>query len=231
MAARRLSRYSPVPRKARHLNSRGTTTAPAPVPEGLPQGPPPSVLGEPAVPVLQFLAEGVDAERARRTLAQLQGPIAEALDPGSSLQAPVFDREEAQGVEIQVLRLSPTVNLTYALAGDDLAVATQPRGVLQVIEGDGGLDEEEAYVSATEDFPDEPSLLAYLDLAGLVELAEREGLAEDPAYALFAAEVGRLRAAGLAVEAQPTSIATDLRLVIDQDESDAGGSDEDAPAD
>ena len=209
----------------------GTTTAPPPVPEGLPEGQPPSVLGEPAVPVLQFLAEGVDAERARRTLAQLQGPIAEALDPGTSLQAPVFDREEAQGVEIQVLRVSPTVNLTYALAGDDLAVATQPRGVLQVIEGDGGLDEHEAYVSATDDFPDEPSLLAYLDLAGLVELAEREGLAEDPAYALFAAEMRRLRAAGLAVEAQPTSIATDLRLVIDQDEGDAGGSDEDAPAD
>ncbi len=57
--------------------------------------------------------------------------------------------------------------------------------------------------AATEDFDDEPSLLAYLDLAGLVELGEREGLAEDPAYALFATEIRRLLAAGLSVASDP----------------------------
>lgn len=166
------------------------------------------------MPILQFLADGVDAERARRSLAQLQGPIAEALDSGTSLQAPVFDRRELAGVELQVLRISPTVNLTYAVAGDSLAVATQPEGVEQVVEGDGGLDETQPFEDAIAGFPSEPSLLAYLDLAGLVELGEREGLAEDPVYALFAPEIRRLQAAGLAVEAESTRLATEARVVL-----------------
>lgn len=192
-----------------------TTTAPAPAPEGLPQGPAPVAPGEAPVPILQFLADGVDSERARGALAQLQGPIAEALNTETSLQAPVFDRREVDGVEIQVLRVSPTVNLTYALADDSLAVATQPEGVEQVIAGEGGLGEAERFTRATADFPSEPSLLAYLDLSGLVELGEREGLGEDPVYAVFAPEIRRLQALALVVEAEPTSIATDVRLVIE----------------
>ena len=203
------------------------TTAPARVPEGLPQGPAPTLAEESPVPILQFLADGVDAERARRTLAQLQGPIAEALAT-DSLQAPVFDRRELDGVELQMLRISPTVNLTYAVAGDSLAVATQPEGVEQVVEGEGGLNETRAFEDATADFPEEPSLLAYLDLAGLVELGEREGLAEDPVYALFAPEIRRLEAAGLAVEAESTRLATEARLLIDQSGED-GGSDDEGP--
>ena len=203
-------------------------TAPPAVPEGLPQGTP--LAEEPGVPVLQFLAEGVDSERARRTLAQLQGPIAEALGGEDSLQAPVFDPRELEGTELQVLRVSPTVNLTYAIAGDDLAVATQPEGVEEIVAGDGGLDEEDMFDAATEEFDDEPSLLAYLDLAGLVDLGEREGLAEDPAYALFATEIRRLLAAGLSVTAEPTSLESGLRIVIDQSSGEEEDTDSEQPS-
>jgi len=203
-----------------------TTTAPVPTPEGLPEEGVPAPAAEAPVPILQFLAEGVEAERARRALARLQGPISRALDPGSSLQAPVFDRREFGGVELQVLRVSPTVNLAYALADDNLAIATQPEGVEQIIEGAGGLGDGDLYGDATSGFPGEPSLLAYFNLAELVRLAEREGLAADPVYALIAGEVRRLLAAGLAVEARPTSLATDVRLVIEpvpeEDEGPAG---------
>ncbi|MGI9021499.1 MAG: DUF3352 domain-containing protein [Solirubrobacterales bacterium] len=201
----------------------------APVPEGLPQGPAPAA-DEAPVPVLQFLAEGVDADRAKRTLAQLQGPIAEALDPGTSLQAPVFGREELEGVDVQILRISPTVNLSYAIAGEDLAIATQPEGVEAVIRGEGGLDANDGFSAVTEGLADDPSLIVFLDLAGLIDLAEREGLAEDPAYALFAPEARRLRAAGLTVAAEPASIDTDLRIVIDQDEEDKGADEAATPS-
>jgi hypothetical protein len=204
----------------------GTTTAPAPTPEGLPEDTP-APPGEP-VPILQFLAEGVDSERARRTLAQLQVPISEAFDTGTSLQAPVFDRREVGGVEMQVLGISPTVNLSYAVAGEDLAVATQPQGVEEVVAGEGGLDDTEAFQTATEDLAEEPSLLAYLDLSGLLDLAEREGLAEDPAYALFAGELRRLRGAGLSVASEPSSIDTDLRIVVNQDDEEPA--EDDVPA-
>jgi Protein of unknown function (DUF3352) len=196
------------------------------VPEGLPQGPAP--IPEEAVPVLQFLADGVDTERARQSLAQLRGSIAEALDPGESLQAPVFDSRTYEGVDLEVLRISPTVELTYAVAGESLAVATQPSGVEQVIDGEGGLDEADRYEDALEGFPEEPSLLAYLNLSGLIELGEREGLAEDPVYAVFAPEVRRLEAAGLAVEAESTTLATEARVVISQggDGEASGGSEQ-----
>ena len=189
------------------------TTAPSEGPEGLPQGPAP-IPTEETVPVLQFLADGVDSERARQTLAQLQGSIASSLDPGTSLQAPVFDQRTYKGVEMEVLRVSPTVNLTYALAESSLAIASQPQGVEQVIDGEGGLDETEGFEEATADFPDEPSLLAYLDLTGLVELGEREGLGEDPVYALFAPEIRRLEAAALSVDASSTDLETEVRVLI-----------------
>lgn len=204
------------------------TTAPAPVPEGLPDDADTGLADETPVPIIQFLADGVDAERARRSLAQLQGPIAEALDPGTALQAPVFDRQEVAGVDVQVLRISPTVELTYAVAGDNVAVATQPEGVEQAIRGPGGLDETDSFEQATADFPDEPSLIAFLNLSGLVELAEAEGLAEDPVYAVFAPEIQRLRAAGLAVSAEPEMLATDARVLIAQG---AGGRESASEAD
>jgi hypothetical protein len=184
-------------------------------PDGLPQGPAPA---SDSVPILQFLADGVDSERARETLAQLQGSIAEALDPGTSLQAPVFDQQTYKGVEMEVLRVSPTVNLTYALAESSLAIASQPAGVEQVIDGEGGLDETDGFERATDGFAERPALLAYLDLTGLVELGEREGLAEDPVYALFAQEIRRLEAAALAVEASSTDVITDARIIIADDD-------------
>ena len=192
-----------------------TTTAPVPAPEGLP-GASAEVAGEPAVPIVQFLADGVDAERARAALARLQESIAKALDPRTALQAPTFAPGEVEGIEVQTLRLSPTVNLTYAVTGTLLAVATQPEGVAQVIRGEGGLADADDFERATDGFPDEVSLEAYLDLAGLVSLGEREGLAEDPAYAAFAQDISRLRALGLAISTEPDSIATDARLVIDE---------------
>ena len=72
--------------------------------------------------------------------------------------------------------------------------------------GEGGLGEAEGFEQATDGFPDELSLLAYLDLAGLVELGEREGLGRGPG--LRAASPPRsagCEAVGLAVQSSRTS--------------------------
>ena len=53
-------------------------------------------------------------------------------------------------------------------------------------------------------------------MGDLIALAERQGLAEDPAYALFADEVRRLRAMGLAVERDDEGIDGRLRLTVEQ---------------
>lgn len=184
-------------------------------PEGAPA--PPGVVSDPGVPYVLFIADDVSEGEAREALAKLQGPLAEALDPAEQLQAPVFSQREIDGVEAHSLRLSPVLNVTYAVFDDQLVVTTDPRGIAQVASGPEGLADDDRYRRATEALADEnaPSLLAYLNVAELLTLAEREGLAEDPAYARYAADLRRLEALGLAVDVGETSIDTTLRLPID----------------
>lgn len=167
------------------------------------------------LPYLEFVAADVDEERARRALAGLQAPIAAGVDPAAGLQAPVFDQREIAGVEAHSLRLSAAVELTHAVFDGLAVIATAPAGIAELSEGEGGLDEAEPFERATDGFEDDSSLLAYLDLARLVETAERLGLAEDPVYATFAAEFRRLDLLGIQVRSDPELLATDVRLVLD----------------
>lgn len=174
----------------------------------------PAVPGTAGVPYLQFVAEDVDEDQVRTALASLQGPLAAAVDLGSGLQAPVFTERELAGVEATSLRLSPVVELTYAVFDDLAAIATDPAGIERLAGADGGLEEAATFERATEDFEDEVSLLAFLDLDRLIGLAEGLGLAEDPVYAAFAGEFRRLDAFGLAVVSEPQLLATDARLLF-----------------
>jgi hypothetical protein len=180
------------------------------------------------VPYLEFVSEGVDEDRARRALAALQKPVAESVDPETGLQAPVFDEGEIEGVEANSLRVSATVELTYAVFDGLLAVASDPAGIEQLAGGDGGLDEAGRFESATEEFEDEVSVLAYFDLRELIERGIEIGLAQVPAFNTFAEDFRSLEALGISVRSSEDTLETDARLVI----SEGGGADEgQAPAD
>ncbi len=182
----------------------------------------PSLGGEAAIalqptgtiPFLEFLAADVDADRATEALARLVGPITQALNPSTSLQAPVVSEREVDGLTAQSVRLSPTIELTYAIDGSTLVAATDFAAVEQLASGEGGLDEEELFDRATDGLPSDLSLLGYLDLGGLIALGERAGLSEDPAYVTFASEIQRLEALGLAVQSSPDELSTDARLIV-----------------
>lgn len=176
---------------------------------------PPEVVSPGAPPLLTFLADDVDETQAGKALARLQGPIARAVRPEQGLQAPVYREGEIDGVETRSVRVSPAVDLTFAVFDGKLVVSTNPQGVEQVASGEGGLDSSDSFETATEGFPDELSLLAYLDLAGLVELAESAGLAEDPAYAAVAGDLRRLDVAGLAVRQEEAELASTVQVTVD----------------
>jgi hypothetical protein len=167
------------------------------------------------VPYLGFVADGVDEEEARKALADLQVPIADALNPDESGQAPVFEGEDIEGVQARSLRISPVVNLTYALFDDKLVVATDPAGVKQVKSGDDSLSGSDGFKRATDGFPDELAAILYLNVGDLIALAEQQGLGEDPAYALFAEDVRKLEGLGLAVTRDDSGIGTELRLTVE----------------
>jgi len=190
-------------------------------PPGIEPGGPAPLPAEPGelsfagVPYLGFVADEVDEERARKALADLQIPISEALEPEEGGQAPVFEGEEIEGVQARSLRISPTVNLTYALFDDKLVVATDPAGVKQVKSGDDNLGDSDGFERATDDLPGKPSALLYLNVGDLIALAERQGLGADPAYALFASEIRKLEGLGLAVTRDESGIETEARLTVE----------------
>jgi uncharacterized protein DUF3352 len=182
----------------------------------------PSLGGEAAIalqparriPFLELIAADVDADRASGALARLQVPIAQALNPSKGLQAPVVSQHRVGGLTAHSVRLSPTVDLTYAIEESTLVIATDPAAVEQLASGEGGLDTEQLFDRATDGFLGEVSMLGYLNLGGLIELGESAGLSEDPAYLSFASEIQKLRALGLAIQSSSEELSTDARLIV-----------------
>jgi hypothetical protein len=166
------------------------------------------------IPFLELIAADVDADRASEALARLQVPIAQALNPSKGLQAAVVRQRKVGGLTAHSVRLSPTVDLTYAIEGSTLVIATDPAAVEQLASGEGGLDTEELFDRATDGFGGEVSMLGYLNLGGLIELGESAGLSEDPAYLSFASEIHKLQALGLAVQSSSDELSTDARLIV-----------------
>jgi Protein of unknown function (DUF3352) len=162
-------------------------------------------------PVAAFVGSGVDAGSASRALADLETPVAKAL---GTPPKPKFSAHEVAGVTAHTLRVSPAVDLTYAIVDSMLIVATDPAGVRAVSAGAPGLDDTDSFRQATAGLPSEVSALGYLNLDGLVALGESAGLARSPAYAAFAPEIRRLAALGFAVQSSTSELSTDVRLIV-----------------
>jgi Protein of unknown function (DUF3352) len=170
------------------------------------------------IPYLQFIARNVDEQRAREALAALQGPLADVADPGGDLQAPVFDEQVVDGVQVHSLRISPTIEVAYAVFDGLAVIATDPAGVTEVIAGDGGLDDAGPYRQATDDLGSEPSLIAFFNLRRLIAAGYAIGLAQVPAFNTFAEDFRHLDSLALEVRASAEGLATNARLVLSEPE-------------
>ena len=144
----------------------------------------------------------------------------------------MFGEDEVDGVDGPSLRVSPTVNLTYAVFDGLAAVATDPAAIGELTPATAASTSATSTSAPTDGFPDEVSLLAFLDLGDLVALGEQRGLAEDPVYATFAGDIRRLdgarargqrgdglarhrRAAADRRDAEPSARLTPPRLASD----------------
>jgi hypothetical protein len=192
----------------------GAPEAELPGAEGAPQ--PPATTPSLGAPFVTMVVDEVDTEQATRALARLQRPIATALDPNRSRQAPVFDEQQIDGVAAQSLRVSPTVELTYAVFDGRIAISTDAEGIEQVVGDGSSLEGSDRFEDATDGLPDEVSTLAYLDIEGLLRLAELAGLGADPAYASFSDELRRLDALAVAVSQDDDEIDTELHLTVSE---------------
>jgi len=176
--------------------------------------PVPGVTPDAGTPYVSLLAAGADPTEARRSLERLERPVAKALGEKQDGKAATFTTIQVAGLQAHSLAVSDAVDLTWATWDDLLAITTNSLGIAQPRSQGSGLDEAEKYRAVTEDFPDSVSLIAYLDLTGLLNLGEQAGLATDPTYATYAPDLRTLTAAALGVAGGDERIATDLRIAV-----------------
>lgn len=170
----------------------------------------PGVTPEAGTPYVSLISSGVDPAEAQFALGRLEHQVERAVGAHRA----VFETIQVAGVQARSLAVSDAVDLTWATWDDRLAIATDSLGIEQARSLDGGLDESQAFHQLTADMPDEVSLIAYLDLDGLLSLGEQAGLAVDPAYTAYAADLRALSGAALTVVGGEDRIATDLRVAV-----------------
>jgi hypothetical protein len=174
-----------------------------------------ALVAEPTdgIPYASLIVDGVDEEKAATALTALQKPLVGAVGP--DVGAASFQQSEEDGVTVSSLRVSPTVNLSYAVFDGKLVISTDPAGIAQVRSGDGGLADSGAFEAATDALPDQVSALVFLNLDELLGLAAQAGLAEDPLFASLSDDLSKIRSLGLAVNADDDQLKSELFLATD----------------
>jgi Protein of unknown function (DUF3352) len=176
-----------------------------------------ALVAEPTegIPYASLIVDDVDEKKASAALTALQGPLLRAVASRSDAPATNFERTEEDGVTTSSLRVSPTVNLSYAVFDGKLVVSTDPAGVTQVRSGEGGLGDSSSFEAGTDQLPDQVSALVFLNLDELLGLAEQAGLAEDPLYASLSDDLSHIRSLGLAVNADDDQLKSELFVATD----------------
>ncbi len=173
-----------------------------------------ALVAEPtaAAPYVSLIVDGVDEEKAGDALASLQGPLLRALSAGG--QVPSFQTRDIDGVSVRSVRVSPTIDLSYAIFDGKLVISTQPQGVSQVRSSGDNLADTGAFEDATDRLPDRVSALVFLNLDEVLGLAQRAGLAENPLYASLSEDISRIGSLGLAVRGSEAELQSELFLAI-----------------
>lgn len=165
-----------------------------------------------AGPYLTAAFDGVDEDRARTEVAKLQAPLAAALSPSRTGQAPSFETTKVGDVVVRSVRLSPALDLAYAILDGKLVVSTSPVGVRQAIEGKETLAGSDAYQAATADASDGVSALVFLNLEALVRGSQPLGLGQ--IVRGFGEDLAKLNGLGLTVKSDEESLQTTLFVDI-----------------
>jgi hypothetical protein len=171
------------------------------------------LVAGPNGPYLTLAFKNVDEQRARSRMAQLQAPLAAALSPARTGQAPSFGSHKLGDTVVNSVRLSPALDVAYAIFDNKLVISTNPTGVRQAVEGDGNLSGSDSYEAATGGASGRTSALVFLSLEGLVKRAVPLGLGQ--ALGGFSADIAKLKALGLSVKSSEDSLKTTIFLNIE----------------
>ena len=166
-------------------------------------------------PVVSLVVADTSPQEGGDVLVALQPVIARLLEEPSPLgQIPTLQQRRIAGVEATSLRLSPTLEVTYAAFEDMLVVSTSTAGIRQIQTTGYSLEQNAAFATRLRDFLDRASSVVFLDLRRLTSLVERAGLSATPGYRAIKPDIARFGAVSGITASQRSSQTTEIFVEV-----------------
>ncbi|MBX5469253.1 MAG: hypothetical protein IRZ21_05070 [Thermoleophilaceae bacterium] len=146
-------------------------------------------------PRLTLALGGVPKGKGIELVGRLQPALARLVGAAGEGEAPGYSTRRVAGVTAFTSRLNSALTLDYAEIGGDLVVANGPGAIAAAATG-RSLEDDGDYRQLLGDRPDGPASVVFLDFDRLLALADRAGLARNPAYAAVRGDIHEIGAAG-----------------------------------
>ena len=131
-------------------------------------------------------------------MAQLQAPLAQLFAPparGGGV-APVFTPARVAGIDAYSLRLTPALELDYAVFDHKLVIATSLDAIASARKNSKPLSDNQTLTAVSSEHQGQITSLVFLDLAELLRLAEQTGLDQSRAYLAIRDDLRKISAVG-----------------------------------
>jgi Protein of unknown function (DUF3352) len=168
-----------------------------------------------SLPVITLVVANTSREEGGNVLVALQPLLSRLLQaPSGAGQVPTLQPRQIAGVEAVTLRVSPTLELTYAAFDDKLVVSTSPEGVGQMRGRGSALEDNASFAPGLRDFLQRPSSVVFLDLRRLSALADRAGLGDTPDYRAIRPDIARVGAVSAVTASKRSAQTAEIFLEV-----------------
>ena len=174
------------------------------------------VISPPAsLPVISLVVANTSRAEGGQVVVALQPLLSRLLKaPSAAGQVPTLEPRRIAGVEAVTLRISPSLELTYATFDDKLVLSTSPEGVRHLRGGGASLADNASFAPRLRSFLERPSSVVFLDLRRLTALAERAGLGDTPDYRAIQDDITRIGAVSVVTASQRSSQTAEIFLEV-----------------
>jgi hypothetical protein len=168
------------------------------------------------IPALAVIAHAPDEASTRLAMAQLQAPLAQLFAPptkGGGV-APVFTPSRVAGVDAYSLRLTPALELDYAVFAHKLVIATSLDAIAAARQNRKPLSHNQALQALSSEHHGPVTSLVFVDLGQLLRLAELTGLDQSRTYLAIRDDLKKISAVGESSSAGHGKTIADLFFKI-----------------
>jgi hypothetical protein len=167
------------------------------------------------VPVLSLVITGVDETEATSLLLRVQPLLTKLLAKQPVLGAiPTFEPRQIAGLDAATLRLTPALQLTFAVYAGRLIISTSPEGVRAFATSHQPLGMNPTFVSGTRRRPETVTSLIFLDLRQLLALGENAGLGRSAEFQVFKADLSNVKALSAVTSSGMTSKSAEIFVQV-----------------